>query len=154
MISKRSKVIGAALLLSFSTPGCGGGGTHARTPEPPNIGAPDVPWHQKTHDEKQGFMAAQVEPTMRHLFQSYDAKGYAKFDCTTCHGNDMDRVDFKMPNSLYALSEKDPIAAGKDDDEKITDFMMGQVVPTFAKLLKEQPGSAAGVSCFSCHPKE
>jgi hypothetical protein len=35
--------------------------------------------------------------------------------------------------------------------------MMERVVPLFAKLLSEkpgEPGSGAGVSCFTCHPHD
>jgi hypothetical protein len=100
-------------------------------------------------------MAAHIEPAMKHLFQSFKPKSYGDFGCETCHGNDMEIVDFHMPNSLYALPEKDTIAEATSYDEETTKFMTEKVVPTFAKLLSEspkEPGSAGGVTCFTCHP--
>ena len=137
---------------------CSPGGSGTRVPEGgPAIGAPEVPWRGKTHDERQGFMGAHVEPAMRHLFKSFNAKAYAGFECETCHGADMDVVDFRMPNSLYSLAAKDTIADATSYDEKTTKFMMEKVVPTFAKLLSEtpkEPGQGGGVSCFTCHPHD
>jgi hypothetical protein len=63
-------------------------------------------------------------------------------------------VDFKMPNSLYALPEKDPVAEAMTVDEDTAKFMVEKVVPTFAKLLHETAGKGAGVGCFTCHQKE
>jgi cytochrome c553 len=155
MIFARFNLLGAAVLAA-ATVACGGG-NGARVPAP-DIGAPEVPFKHKTRDEKRAFMAARVEPEMRHLFQGFDAKGFSGFGCATCHGPDMEVVDFKMPNSLYALPEKDTIAEAKSYDEKTATFMMEHVVPTFAKLLSEKPGTpedpSHGVTCFTCHPHE
>jgi len=113
-------------------------------------------WAHKSHEDRQAFMAAHVEPTMRHLFQKWKPSAYSGFECATCHGKDMDVIDFKMPNALYSLPAENTIAEAKDYDADTTDFMMKEVVPTFAKLLSEkasEPGQP-GVNCFSCHPKE
>lgn len=125
--------------------GCGGS---------PRIGSPGVPFRNKTHEDKAAFMAAEVVPTMGNVFRKLDAKEFEHFGCEVCHGKNMEQVDFKMPNSLYALPAENTIAEAKDYDEKITEFMVNEVVPTFAKLLHEKPGDPAGVSCFTCHPKE
>ena len=50
------------------------------------IGAPEVPWKDKTHEERQAFMASAVEPTMRRLFVTFNKKSYGGFGCDTCHG--------------------------------------------------------------------
>ena len=150
MISRGFKVLGpAAAAVAVALAGC----SDAKSPEGgPNIGAPEVPWRNKTHEQRQAYMAARVQPTMKRLFQSFNGKTYADFGCETCHGHDMDVVDFKMPNSLYALPEKDPVAEGMSVDEDTAKFMVEKVVPTFAKLLHEQPQK--GVTCFTCHQKE
>lgn len=120
----------------------------------PAIGAPEVAWRNKTHEQRQAYMAATVEPTMKRLFQSFNGKSYAGFGCDTCHGGDMDIVDFKMPNSLYALPEKDPVAEAMSVDEDTAKFMVEKVVPTFGKLLHETAGKGSEVGCFTCHQKE
>ena len=95
---------------------------------------------------------------MRHLFQGWNAKSYGDFGCATCHGPDFEVVDFKMPNSLYALPEKDTIAGATEYDETTTKFMVEHVVPKLASLLGEKVGKpedpAHGVTCFTCHPHE
>jgi hypothetical protein len=150
MFFRRFSVFVAAL-AAFSSAACSG----AKSPEGgPAIGAPEVPWRNKTHEQKQAFMGSHVEPTMKRLFQSFNGKAYAGFGCETCHGGDMDTRDFKMPNALYALPEKDPVAEGMSVDEDTAKFMVEKVVPTFAKLLHEKAGDPSGVSCFTCHPKE
>lgn len=141
----RVVVLGGALAVLS---GCGG------AKRPPSVGSPGVPFRSKSRQDKTAFMAAQVKPVMGHLFQKWNPKSYEKFDCDTCHGADMDKVDFHMPNSLYALPAENTIAEAKDYDEKTTEFMMNEVVPTFARLLHEKPGDPAGVTCFTCHPKE
>src|SRR5258706_6387179 len=98
----------------------------------PRFGSPNVPFRHKTHEDKEAFMGGEVVPVMGKLFRKFDAKGYSKFDCETCHGKDMDRVDFRMPNSLYALPAENTIGQAKEYDEKTTAFMMNEVVPTFA----------------------
>jgi hypothetical protein len=121
----------------------------------PDLGAPRVAWKDKTHEERQAYMAAHVEPLMRHLFQEHDKKEYANFGCETCHGKDMDLVDFRMPNpGLYALPEKDPVEEAKSVDEETAAFMVDKVVPTMTRLLSKTTASGKPVSCFTCHPSE
>jgi hypothetical protein len=156
MSSNASRV--SLAILTAAAVGCSPGGTETRVPESgPDIGAPYVPWRGKSHEERQAFMGAHVEPIMRKLFQGYSAKGYADFGCETCHGSNMDLIDFKMPNAIYPLPEKDTIAEASSYDEATTKFMVEKVVPTFAGLLSEHavsPGQPGGVSCFTCHPHE
>jgi hypothetical protein len=121
--------------------------------EGPDLGAPNIAWEQKTHEERAAYMGAFVEPQMRRLFVEYDAKNFGDFGCPTCHGKDFDVIDFQMPNDIYALPADNPIGEAMDLDPKIAQFMMGKVLPTMAKLLHE-PAGPKGVSCFTCHPKE
>jgi cytochrome c553 len=143
----------AVVLAASLATACGGSSAETRGAAAFQ-GPEDVPWRKKTHEEREAFMGSHVEPTMRRVFQAYDAKGFADFGCATCHGSDMDLVDFRMPNSLYALPEKDTIASAMEYDEKIATFMVNKVVPTFANLLSERAAHPSGVTCFTCHPKE
>lgn len=157
MIFARFKI---ALTLGVAAVAAACGGGNGAHPAVPDLGAPEVPFRHKTRDEKRAFMAARVLPRMKQVFEGLDPKTAASFSCGTCHGADMEVVDFKMPNSLYALPEKDTIAEATSYDEKTTKFMMEHVVPAFAALLSEKPGtldnpaSPRGVTCFTCHPHE
>jgi hypothetical protein len=140
-----------AVALALGCAGC----TEAKLPVGGlAIGAPEVRWKDKTHEERQGYMASAVEPTMERLFKKFNAKAYAGFGCETCHGADADLVDFKMPNALYALPEKDPIAEAQSVDEDTAKFMVEKVVPMFSNLLHQTTGKGTKVDCFTCHRKE
>jgi hypothetical protein len=123
-----------------------------RTPEDgPSFGAPHVPWKDKTREERMAYMAAHVYPAMKKLFVAFDAKVYGNFRCETCHGDDMEALDYAMPNGLYELPADGPIADAMDYDEDVAAFMMGKVAPTMSRLLAG--GTSGGEACFTCHPK-
>ncbi len=130
------------------------GQQQAQAEEP---GAPNIPWAEKTHQQRQEFMGIYVFPKMKQVFQGKDAQAYAGFKCQTCHGDDMEAVNFKMPNDLYPLPAENTIEAAKEYDAEMTQFMMEQVVPTMVEVLGVQPydpSTGQGFGCFSCHPKE
>ncbi|HEY3233468.1 MAG TPA: hypothetical protein VGJ84_02050 [Polyangiaceae bacterium] len=154
-----SMVSGAVLLLA----GCGGGAQSAPAPETPTKagatgepGAPNIPWKDKSFEQRKEYMGLYVLPQMKKLFREYDPGSFAEFKCQTCHGEDFEKVHFKMPNHLFALLASDPIKAAMDRDPKIAKFMMENVVPTMSKLLSQQPISPdnpTGFGCFNCHQK-
>jgi len=148
---KRAGVVAGAVLAVACSSGSG-----PRVPPTggPEIGALHVPWKDKNHEERHAYMAAHVEPIMKKLFQEHNKKDYAGFGCPTCHGKDAELVDYKMPNSLYALPEKDPVEEAKSVDEDTAAFMVDKVLPTMSRLLSKQDGNGNPVSCFTCHPKE
>jgi hypothetical protein len=164
MPSPRSKVfaccrrfsgrLSAALLLGCIA--CGGSSKSAESAA--GAGKSDTPWKDKTHEQRMDWMGLHVFPKMKGVFTQYDAERFSGFACQTCHGDDMEMVDFKMPNKqLYALPRTDTIKSARDYDAKVTDFMLGTVTPTMAELLDMQPYDAAtksGFSCFGCHPAE
>ncbi|RMG94623.1 MAG: hypothetical protein D6705_15660 [Deltaproteobacteria bacterium] len=120
-------------------------------------GAPGVPWAEKTHQQKMEFMGIYVLPKMSALFKEHDAERFKDFKCQTCHGDDMESVDFHMPNDLYPLPTANTIEAAKEYDPEMTAFMMEKVVPTMVELLGVEPYDPAtgkGFGCFSCHPTE
>jgi len=104
-------------------------------------------WADMDREQRLEFMGVEVMPKMKTMFQEFDAESYAEFKCQTCHGEDMEQVDYKMPNGLFALPKDDPVAAGKDYDEKVTDFML-KVSPAMKELLGTQ------VTCNTCHDVE
>lgn len=149
----RAAALGYGLLLA-ALAGCGGSGEGAK-----NASAYDpkseVPWKDKSREQRMDWMAVAVFPKMRLLFQEQDSEKYADFSCQTCHGREMERVDFRMPNDLFALDASDTVAHAKEYDEKTTDFMIGAVVPEMAKLLDSEAftlENQQGFGCAGCHP--
>lgn len=110
-------------------------------------------------------MATVVYPQMAQLFADFAPAEYAgenedgepKFQCETCHGENMKAVKFKMPNTLRPLSTPNPIPGAMEYDAHMTEFMLKTVTPKMAGLLGRPAASAErpdGFGCFGCHQKE
>jgi len=137
--------------------GCGGAKKGAEDPSSEEAEAsPGTPWKDKSREQRMDWMGLAVFPKMRAIFQEHDAS-YSKLNCQTCHGSNMEMVDFKMPNQLFSLPKANTLDWAKDYDATVTAFMSEQVVPEMAKLLDVQPYDAdtgKGFGCFGCHPAE
>lgn len=122
-------------------------------------GAPGVAWADKTFDQKKTWMGIEVFPKMKASFQAHDSATYKKFTCDTCHGDDGKENGYKMPSdSIYPLNPKDPITGAMEYDEKVTKFMMDEVVPGMVGMLEGvegySPDNPTGFGCMACHPSE
>lgn len=124
------------------------------------IGAPNIPWAEKTRAQRQDYMGIYVLDRMANLFRQWRPDEYAGttgFRCQTCHGENFDKppVDFHMPRVAFPLDPTDPIGSAMRYDEEAAKFMVEKVVPTMAELLGEKPydpKTKQGLSCFRCHP--
>ena len=103
-------------------------------------------WASMNREQRLEYMGLIVLPEMKQLFQRYD-DSYSEFKCQTCHGEDMEEVDFKMPNGLFSLVRPNPIPGAREYDERVTEFMQSNVVPRMGELL----GKTGSISCFTCH---
>jgi hypothetical protein len=123
------------------------------------IGAPNIPWANKTRSQRQDYMGLYVLPRMQKLFVEWRPDEYGDFKCQTCHGDNFDKppVNFHMPRVSFPLKADDPIGAAMKYDAEATTFMMEKVLPTMAELLGEKPADPrtgqGGFTCFRCHPK-
>jgi len=140
-------------------------GTSAAAVEPaaherPVIAGDTVHWDKMSVSEKRKHMKKVVLPGMKKVFQEFDAKTFAKFNCNTCHGDKAEKNKFKMPNpdlpklpqptdraAFMALSEKKP---------EVTKFMGTKVKPEMARMLGLEEFNLAtkvGFGCYGCHTK-
>lgn len=158
----RALTTGVAIALTLScakqpqTAGAEAPSGEAAGEEKPS-GASDVPWEQKNHQQRLEYMGLVVYPKMKELFQAYDPEYFGEFKCQTCHGEDMEAVDYEMPNSLIALSAENTIEEAMSYDPETSKFMAEKVVPKMAELLGEDPvdpQEGSGFGCFACHQKE
>ena len=128
------------------------------------VGPPEVAWKDMTFKQKKAYMKAAVEPTMKPIFQAFDAKEFKKFDCATCHGKDGVERKFKMPsNDIHPLPNTKEGFEAKLKAEptwpKWTEFMAQKVEPAMGKLLDvpvfdpKKPVEGA-FSCGKCHKLE
>jgi hypothetical protein len=123
--------------------------------EAPSEGSADTPaepsWKEMNREQRLEFMGLTVMPSMDKLFKEYDAEGFAEFKCQTCHGQDMEAVDYKLPNGLFSLPAANPVEAAKEYDAAVTSFMVDKITPKMAELLQLGPTE---FGCFSCHDRE
>jgi cytochrome c553 len=98
-------------------------------------------------------MGLVVFPEMRSVFRERSSPAAAPFRCQTCHGEDMERAEFKMPHALRPLPAADPMNAATAIDEKTAKFMSERVVPAIRGLLaKDDATEAPLIGCATCHP--
>jgi len=128
------------------------------------VGPPQVAWKDLTYQQKRAYMKGTVLPTMRPIFQAFDAKKFKTVDCQTCHGEDGATRKYKMPsNGIHPLPGTKEAFEAKLKAEptwpKWTEFMSQKVEPTMGKLLGvpvfDPNKPAAGTfSCANCHKTE
>ena len=113
-------------------------------------------WEAMTHEQRMDYMKKTVVPTMKPLFQKFDAKHYANFGCKTCHGKDPKASKFKMPNPELPKLDFAALKAGKQKP-KIAKWMGEVVKPQMAQLLHMPEYTEAtpkGFGCLECHTEK
>ena len=150
-------VIAAACGGKSSTTTTPGGGSAAEdTPPPAGMAFKDM-----NADQRVAYMKLTVVPTMKPLFQQFDAKEFAEFNCKTCHGSGATDGTFEMPTpDLPRLPTPENFAAYAQDPKHgpWIEFMATKVKPEMAKLLMEtefDPKTNTGeFGCHACHMVE
>lgn len=161
-ITARAALFAPLLAIALLATACSSSQpTETKEPTPEAKVGPPKPWDTMSFGEKRGYMAKIVTPTMKRVFQAYDAEAFADFSCETCHGEDAKAREFKMPNAdlpkLYPFGSPEHeamVAKYKGDPHSALEFMATQVVPTMTELLGAQPYDEAthtGFSCMNCH---
>ncbi len=133
--------------------------SHAWAARLAELPSPEPSWEEMSLAEKNAWMAQEVVPIMRELFQEHDESTFANFGCASCHGSDMAARSFAMPSpELMALS---PTGSPEQrqmvrDHPQILRLMYSRVVPAMERLLGAESFDAdtsVGFSCFACHPR-
>jgi hypothetical protein len=148
-------IVIASLGLSAA---CGSKAPATETPKPADDTAtmvlPDVAFDKLDHKQQVAFMKQKVVPVMKPIFQNHDAKAFAEFNCTVCHGEGAKEGKFDMPNAkLPKLNFKDMSKFKQEDLE----WMGKEVMPTMAKILNEpvySKDNPTGFGCLECHTEE
>src|SRR3954470_20869049 len=160
MHRRRSPILGtvtAALALLFVPSG-------VRPASGKTVGPPEVAWKDMTFAQKKSYMKVAVTPTMKPIFQAFDAKKFKTVNCETCHGRDGADRKFKMPsNDIKPLPNTPEGFQAKLKAEptwpKWKEFMAQKVEPAMGKLLDlpvfdpKKPVEGA-FSCGACHKLE
>lgn len=147
-----------SLALCFG--GCGGGEAveeqeqvvESTGGELATVEAP-VSWNEMDRDQRLAYMQSTVNPEMQAMFQEFDGERFADFGCASCHGANMQDVDFAMPNGVAPL-DPTAIPAMFGSEEPMLVFMTQQVWPRMGELLGREMYSeenTSGFSCLNCH---
>lgn len=142
-------------MVALYAAACGGSKKDAESAAEADDGKDHVPWAKQRRDQRLDWMGVEVFPKMRLMFREHDAD-YADFSCQSCHGANMEMVNYAMPNpSLYSLPKADPVKDASEYNAEVATFMAEKVVPAMADML-DMPVSIAeperGFGCFGCHP--
>jgi hypothetical protein len=138
---------------------CGGKSTSSTEPKPEDVAPPaDMAFKDMTADQRVAFMKLTVVPTMKPMFQEFDAKKFAEFNCKTCHGEGAVDGSFEMPNPNLPRLPKPadfPAYAQDPKHQPWLKFMGEKVKPEMAKLLKvtefDPKTNTGDFSCHACH---
>jgi cytochrome c553 len=128
------------------------------------VGPPQIAWKDMTFRQQKAYMKEAVVPTMKPIFQAFDAKKFKTVNCATCHGKDGADRKFKMPsNDIHPLPNTKEGFEAKLKTEptwpKWTEFMAQKVEPAMGKLLdvpvfNPQKPVEGAFSCAKCHKLE
>ncbi|HVY40654.1 MAG TPA: hypothetical protein VHM31_22100 [Polyangia bacterium] len=153
------KVVSTSFLLAFT-----GALAGSRIAQGKVVGPPQIAWKDMSYAQKKAYMKEAVMPTMKPIFQAFDAKKFKTFECQTCHGADGADRKYKMPsNDIHPLPNSKEGFEAKLKTEptwpKWTEFMSKKVEPAMGKLLDvpvfdpQKPVKDA-FSCGACHKLE
>ena len=67
------------------------------------VAGSDFNFDKLSRDDKIKFMKTKVMPTMKPVFQKFDAKEFGNFTCKTCHGKDPQKSKYEMPTG-YSIT--------------------------------------------------
>lgn len=115
------------------------------------IVAPEQPWSEMSHEDKGTDMVMRFEPVFRVMFQGHDAEEFDHFGCPTCHGDDAEEVEYRMPSAhlppvpMAGTPEYQEMA---EHEPEMTRFMEEDVTPAMQTML----GVGATFTCQGCHP--
>lgn len=122
-----------------------------------DTGVEDLPpFDEMSRDQKLTFMGTTVLPQMKAKFDTHPAYGAGPLTCASCHGEDMEAVDYAMPNGLYPLDyAKFPYSGSQDAEEASWGtFMETEILPAMGALLERElygVDTPEGFGCFGCH---
>jgi hypothetical protein len=123
--------------------------------------AKKIDWEKMSFADRKKYMKTTVLPEMKKVFVAFDAKKYAKMDCSTCHGKKAMETKFKMPNpelpKLPQPTDRAGFMAIQQKKPEMVKFMGTQVKPKVAELLglpEWTPNNPNGFGCYQCHTKQ
>jgi hypothetical protein len=153
-----SAMAGSGSDMGSAMAGSGGGSGSGMAGSGAGSGSAAWDFDKLTFEEQEAFMKKTVVPTMKPIFQKFDAKHYKDFGCKTCHGKDPKKSKFKMPTTDLPKLDFVALKAGKQKPN-IAKWMGEEIEPGMAKLLQkpvynpEKPDPSQ-FGCLGCHTQK
>lgn len=127
----------AHLVAALAVTACG---AHPTTPlQADNPGG----WASYDFEQRHERMTLYVLPSMARQFRRHRGEPFATLTCLSCHGENAEAVDYRMPNGLYPLN---PEALPNTDEAR---WMAETVVPAYDRVAQ----AGGSTTCFSCHER-
>jgi hypothetical protein len=125
--------------------------SHHGAVEALGISGPDQPWAEMSFEEREWYMVGKVLPIMKEIFAEQDERWASGYGCESCHGEEMEEVEYAMPPaSSYKVPE--PGTRAWATMERIFGdtvvFMKDDVTPTMGTLL-----GVEDYTCWHCHQR-
>ena len=99
-------------------------------------------WSKLSFEERHSVMTFKVLPNMARTWRDFQHTEDPEMTCRTCHGQDAESVNYRMPNpSLAKIDPAHPPA------NRVAEFMKTKMVPETSDLV------GAEIGCNTCHPK-
>jgi hypothetical protein len=109
-------------------------------------------WPTLSWEDRHERMTFTVQPNMGKAWQKFTKSDAPTMTCRTCHGEDAEDANYKMPNpKLLPLDpSRLPSKTSTDANEaRWATFMIDDVVPQMIDLIDAPPS----FGCFNCHTK-
>lgn len=154
MMAGSGSAEGSATMAGSGSAAMAGSGSAAE--EADEAKNPGFDFDKLTRDDKIKFMKEKVVPTMKPVFQKFDAKRYKDFGCKTCHGKNAKIRKYKMPTPELPKLDFAKLKAGKQKP-KVAEWMNKVVKPDMAKLLnmpEMTESNPKGFGCLDCHEQK
>ena len=105
----------------------------------------DDRWAKLSFEDRHSVMTFTVLPNIARTWRDFRHTADPEMTCRTCHGQDAESVDYRMPNPALAKIDPAHPPAGP-----VAAFMKEKMVPEMIDLVGTTPEH---FSCKSCHPK-
>jgi hypothetical protein len=153
-----SAMAGSGSAMGSGMAGSGAGSGSAMSGSGAGSGSAAWDFDKLTFEEQEAFMKKTVVPTMKPIFQKFDAKHYKDFGCKTCHGKEPKKTKFKMPTPDLPKLDFVALKAGKQKPT-IAKWMGEEIEPGMAKLLQKPVYDPAKpdpsqFGCLGCHTQK
>ena len=128
------------MLLVFTLVACGPAAQNAPRPSQPKPALDDA-WSRLSFEDRHSVMTFTVLPNMARAWRDFKHTPDPEMTCRTCHGPNVEEVNYRMPNPSLQAIDPARIPPGP-----VAKFMKEKMVPEMRELTGDPR-----LSCNACH---